>query len=356
MRLWHICAIIFGLENSPNPYYNVFNTPAKPLSRKADAQLAGFLFPPRPTADPPADPVKYTKKPLTFSEQIDLLASRGLIVGNRGEAEAFLGRVNYYRFSAYCIPFEKERHAFLPGTKFEQVHGLYELDRRLRLLIMEAIEPVEIATRTFMAYRLSHQYGPFAHSESKNFKPEFEHATWISDVLTETDRSKETFVSHFMATYDEYPQLPIWAAVEIMSFGSLSKLFSGLLGDDKREIAGKFGMHPRVLGSWLHTLVYVRNTCAHHARLWNRELAIAPRLPNKDPRWRALDPAHSKRLASVLFLLNSLTSKLPAGQPAVADWRSRVEAVLASDPGVPRFHECMGLPADWTKHPLWVSA
>lgn len=300
--------------------------------------------------------MKYAKKSLAFHEQIELLASRGLIVGNQVEAETFLSQVNYYRFSAYCIPFEKVRHSFLPDTHFEQIRDLYELDRKLRLLIMEAIEPVEIATRTAVAYRLSHRYSPFAHAEPKNFRPEFDHATWIKEVLTETDRSKETFVSHFKAQYDEYPQLPIWAAVEITSFGSLSKLFAGLLGDDKREIAGKFSLHHRVLGSWLHTLVYVRNICAHHARLWNRELAIAPKLPDKDLNWQTLNPEHSKRLASVLFLLNSLMSKLPPSQPVVADWRGRVEVLLAADPGVPRFYDSIGLPANWTKHPLWASS
>lgn len=299
--------------------------------------------------------MKYTKRPLNFHEQIELLASRGLVIKNPAEAVAFLNQVNYYRLSAYRLPFENAPHSFTPGTRFEQIRGLYGLDRKLRLLIMEAIECIEIAARTAVAYRISHRYGPFAHAEVKNLNPTFNHATWMTDVLTETDRSKETFISHFKAQYEEYPQLPIWAALEIMSFGSLSKLFGGLVNDDKREIAGKFGLHPGVMGSWLHTLVYVRNICAHHARLWNRELAIAPRLPDKDPNWKTLHPAHSKRLASILFLLNSLMTKLPSGQTAAADWRSRVEALLATDPGIPRFHEAMGLPAGWTKHPLWMS-
>ncbi len=299
--------------------------------------------------------MKYSKKPLDFHEQVELLASRGLLVENPAAAEAFLNQVNYYRLSAYRLPFENAPHSFAPGTRFEQIRDLYVLDRKLRLLIMEAIESIEIATRTAVAYRISRQYGPFAHAGVKNLKPTFDHATWMAEVLKETDRSKETFVSHFKARYEEYPQLPIWAAAEIMSFGSLSKLFGGLVNDDKREIAGKFGLHPGVMGSWLHTLVYVRNICAHHARLWNRDLAIAPRLPDKDPRWQTLNPSHSKRLASILFLLNSLMTKLPSGGTAAADWRSRVEALLAADPGVPRFHESMGLPADWTRHPLWTS-
>ena len=143
--------------------------------------------------------MKYSKRPLNFREQVELLVSRGLVIENPTEAEAFLNRVNYYRLSAYRLPFENAPHTFAPGTRFEHIRDLYVLDHKLRLLIMEAIESIEIATRTAVAYRISHQYGPFAHAEIKNLKPTFDHADWMTEVLKETDRSKETFVSHFKA-------------------------------------------------------------------------------------------------------------------------------------------------------------
>lgn len=123
--------------------------------------------------------MKYDKRPLAVPAQLDLLAGRGLVIEDRAGAEAFLGRVNYYRLSGYCLPFERERHAFLPGTRFEQVRALCELDRRLRLLAMEAVETVEVATRTALAYRLSLRYGPFAHSDEKVFADPARHAAWM---------------------------------------------------------------------------------------------------------------------------------------------------------------------------------
>lgn len=298
--------------------------------------------------------MKYAKLPLVFSKQLDLLASRGLTIGGRAEAVAFLSRVNYYRLSAYCIPFEQARHAFLPGAKFEQVQALYELDRKLRQRVMEAVEIIEVATRTALAYHLSQRYGPFAHSAVANFRDPAKHAEWMAEVLKETGRSRETFVSHFKATYDEYPQLPIWAAVEIMSFGSLSKLFAELQEADKTEIAKTFGLHRQVFVSWLHTLVYIRNICAHHARLWNRELAIAPKLPKWDRPWKGLDPAHARRMSRVLFLLSDLMGKLRAQDGAAEVWRKSVEQVLETEPGICGFLEDMGLPTNWTQHPLWT--
>lgn len=131
-------------------------------------------------------------------------------------------------------------------------------------------------------------------------------------------------MAHLRQRYDEYPQLPIWAAVEIMSFGSLSKLYASLREDDQAEVAGNFGLHRRILVSWLHTLVYVRNICAHHARLWNRELAIAPKAPKWDAAWRGLDTAHAKRMSRVLFMLSQLTGRLWGQDGAVSDWRRRL--------------------------------
>jgi abortive infection bacteriophage resistance protein len=298
--------------------------------------------------------MRYAKPPLPLKEQVRLLASRGLVIDDPAQAESFLRRVNYYRFSAYCPPFEGARHVFIPGTRFEQVRRLYEFDRKLRILVLEAVEPIEVALRAATAHRLALRGGPFAHAEPVSLKSAFPHADWLKNLVEETERSKETFVAHFKARYEEYPLIPVWAAVELMSFGALSKLFGGLFNADKEAIAKPYGVHPRVLGSWLHTLVYVRNLCAHHARLWNRELAICPGLPRKDARWRTLGPAQAKRPAGVLFLLNELTRRLPQGECLTADWRFKVERLLREDFGVPRFHEAMGLPRDWTRHPLWI--
>lgn len=78
---------------------------------------------------------KYNKHPLSFDKQIELLNSRGLVVSDRVKAEKFLSQVNYYRFSAYCIPFEIKRHKFHSGATFERIQILYEFDRKLRFLI-----------------------------------------------------------------------------------------------------------------------------------------------------------------------------------------------------------------------------
>ena len=119
-----------------------------------------------PSKKPP-----YHKKHLDFSQQIELLTSRGLAISDKAAAESFLRQINYYRLSAYAKVFYQPQsgEVFIPGTRFEQVQSLYEFDRALRSLIDEALEPIEISMRTGLAYRLAHKYGPFAHTIPKIF-------------------------------------------------------------------------------------------------------------------------------------------------------------------------------------------
>ncbi len=292
---------------------------------------------------------KYDKPPLTYQEQIDLLSSRGLIIHDREKAEKFLASVNYYRFSAYCIPFEESRHKFRLNVYFEQVQKLYEFDRHLRFLIDEALEIIEIAVRSRIAYYLSHQYGAFVHEDASKFFRGFNHTEWISNVHKEAERSQETFIIHYKNTYERFPQLPLWIAVEIMSFGSLSKLFHNLMRKDQITIARHFGLHSSILASWLHTFVYIRNICAHHSRLWNRELAIAMKIP-KAEKWKSVN---FKRMASVIFAINMFLAGLQYGDHIKDCWRKEMEGLFSQDMPIDNFYVRMGGNVNLIDHPLW---
>lgn len=292
----------------------------------------------------------YTKPPLTFSKQLDLLAQRGLIISDRIKAEKFLSQVNYYRLSAYCLPFETKRHQFKVGTKFDQIQQLYEFDRRLRFLMDEALEVIEISVRTSIAYYLAHSHDPFAHENRAKFYKGFDHAEWINKVHEEAVRSKETFIEHYRNKYNGFPQLPIWMAVEIMSFGALSQLYHNLLRNDQIAIAKKIGFHHSVLISWLHTFTYIRNICAHHSRIWNRELSIALTVP-KDDVWNKVN---TKRIASVIFAINYFLSKLPLDAKVKSDWKTKMNLLLLNPVDMPNFYNVMGFPQKWENDPLWM--
>ncbi len=292
---------------------------------------------------------KYNKPPLTLSAQVDLLVSRGLSIQDREDAEKFLSQVSYYRFSAYCVPFEVFRHKFKPNVTFEQIQQLYEFDRRLRFLIDEALEIIEIALRTAAVYHLSQKYGPFMHEDATKFYKGFNHSEWIAKVREDIERSKETFITHYKNKYEGFPSIPLWMAVEIMSFSALSKLIHNLLREDQKTISRIFGLHHTVLSSWLHTFAYIRNICAHHGRLWNRELAIAMIIP-KDRSWQGVD---AKRAMSVIFAINQFLSKLPYGDHIKDLWRQEIEELFHTKIEGIDICAAMGIETDLNTHPLW---
>ena len=186
---------------------------------------------------------KYTKPSLTYSQQVELLKSRGLIVKDHVAAERCLKQVSYYRLSAYCLPFEVTRHQFKPHVTFEQIARLYEFDRRLRFLIDEALEILEITVRALTSHAMAQKYGPFFHEQALNFYQNFDHATWITKVHEEAARSKEIFIEHYKSKYEGFPALPIWVAVEIMSFSSISLLIYNLKKEDEKILVIQFGSH-----------------------------------------------------------------------------------------------------------------
>ena len=239
-------------------------------------------------------PTPFNKPWLEYSQQVALLQGRGLTVSNPALAIQFLSHVNYYRLSGYCVTFENgSRHTFVPGTTFEQLRYLYEFDFDLRDLLCEALEIIEVDVRTTVAHYFGKAYGPFGHTSSANFyhspprlphrlthpaRPVFEHADWIAGLHKEVKRSKELFVEHHRNTYSDYPDLPLWIATEVMSFGTLSRMCEGMLVQDQRNIAAHYGVQRAVLLSWSHHLTVVRNHCAHHSKDLGQDLVREARV------------------------------------------------------------------------------
>ena len=303
---------------------------------------------------------EYIKPALSFEEQLDKLKKRGMVVLNEQQALRQLQSISYYRLSAYWYPFrernEKGRvssrlHA---GTSFEQVIALYEFDRKLRSLIMDALERVEIAVRTRITYHMGHTYGAFGHTDPANFHPRFDHAAWLQKLEDETRRSSDEFIRHYAQRYSGFPTVPVWMLTEVMSFGGLSFFYKGLRNDrkngveDKKAIAGYFNVHHKQFGSWLHTLTYVRNVCAHHSRLWNRELAIRPD-KSKDKNWLPPCTPRNDRCFYILLMLRHLMRCSGNGE----EWAAETTALLQPIAENPRYRAAMGMPENWTEHPVW---
>lgn len=225
--------------------------------------------------------ITYTKPALTFKEQIAQLKSRGLIIEDETLASQTLNHISYYRLSAFIYPFlsDKSNHIFKNNTRFNDIINLYNFDRELRILLLDAIERIEISLRTNMIYVLSHKYGAFWVSDKNLFYNTAQYEKDLLKLSEELKRSDERFLKHFFDKYSD-PIPPAWISFEITSFGLLSLFFKNLKSQkDQKEIANRYGLNHIVFPSWFHSLTYIRNVCAHHARIWNRELAIQPTIP-----------------------------------------------------------------------------
>jgi abortive infection bacteriophage resistance protein len=308
-----------------------------------------------------SDPGPYTKKALTFADQIALLQERGLTVSDPDEAQACLERVGYYRLSAYWYPF-KHNGESLAGGSFDKVIKLYEFDRRLRLLMLDAIERIEVAFRTAVSYQLGHAFGAFGHEDPNNFRDDFgdppdpsrsraslTHEDWLRDLHDETERSREVFVASFQERYTDYPRLPVWMVTEVMSFGTLSKLFRAMLPDQQRPVIVPYEIHQSVACSWLHTLSFVRNACAHHSRIWNRELPVSPKLPRGDSDWSSTKFTNDRRIYVALLILRHLTRSHQRGDA----WARDAVTLLGTWDSEERWQRSMGMPTTWREHPFW---
>jgi abortive infection bacteriophage resistance protein len=327
--------------------YHTNNAPAKPLPpcKTGKAEIGGYFI----------ARMHYTKNALPYEQQLELLKSRGLAIKDEERTLHWLKRVGYYRLSGYFLPFKiPNTDSYKDGVTFDHVIDLYIFDARLRLLTMEAIYQIEVAVRASVTYHCGHQLGPFGYCQSSNFAP-FVPATpgvpasgldfkqFIGLIKKEVEQSNEEFVRHYRGKYTLEEHLPIWMATELMSLGTLSKMAENLRKGLRKTIARDFGISQSQFVSWLHCISYIRNICAHHGRLWNRQLSVKPELLKE---WKQVG-VQGDRLYCVFLLLQHLLSHV---RPT-ARWKDDLIIWLGKNPTVnPRI---MQFPDNWPELEPW---
>jgi len=303
--------------------------------------------------------MQYTKVPLSIDEQAQRLMDRGLLCANPDRLKHYLAHIGYYRLSAYWLPFEqpsagegRRNHKFLPGTTFDRMLNLYIFDRKLRLLVMDAIERIEVAVRTRWAGAMALRHGAHAHMQSALFKNPWKHTSDLARVSGELEASSETFVIHYRSRYTEPFLPPIWAVVETMSLGTLSRWVSNTRDNEvKKEIMQNLQLPTvEILEKVLHTFTPMRNVCAHHGRLWNRRFAMS--LPDiKRLRDRMVQPEAPHHQAHYLFNYLVVIEYLMSVINPRGSWKRRLVELLDSVGDAER--QAMGFPPDWKARSPW---
>lgn len=294
--------------------------------------------------------IPYQKPFLSYVEQLALLKERGLIIEDENKAIHLLEKISYYRLSGYWYSLldNFEEHIFKEGASFNIAFQLYCFDKNLRTLFLSEIEKIEVAIRSKMIHVLAESFGPFWIEKSDLF-PNRENYDFIMETVTkEYKRSEEKFIDAFKLKYsNDLP--PCWMLLEVTSFGTLSLIYKNLKGGkSKRQIAGMFGLDDTTFESWLHSLVYVRNICAHHGRLWNRALKVRPKIATTANTWLESEEVTNSRIfyfASVLvYMLNVINPK--------HTFRMRFLSLIRVNTNLD--YNRMGFHDNWESEPLWM--
>lgn len=221
--------------------------------------------------------LKQHQPSMSIDEQVENLKSLGLIVNDEDYAKKILNDSSYFRLiKAYSLGFKPKNGNYNEGVTFEQIVELYLFNANFRQIMFAEIEKIEVNVRCRIANYFADTYGVLGYKEPANFVDEEYYNTFLEDIEEELGRnSKAPFVRNFKENY-EGGDLPIYALVEVFSFGTLSKFYKNMKNADKKAVAQSFGIGYTYLESWLESISYVRNICAHYGRLYNAKLSKTP--------------------------------------------------------------------------------
>ena len=215
--------------------------------------------------------MKYIKPALSIQDQMELLKARNLIISDDQRARRYLTFIGYYRLSVYFLPYQSKKDEFDPGTKFDDILNLYIFDRKLKLLVLDAIERIEIAARAVISNYMSRKFDIhwFLNENLFQKKTEWEYLIKTLDRAIQKNRKKD-HIKHYLKKYgSKSPYPPSWNVMEILTFGNVSHLFSNLRGKHKKGIGKNFNLTQKAMDDILRSIVDCRNLCAHHERFWN---------------------------------------------------------------------------------------
>ena len=242
----------------------------------------------------------------------------------------------------------KELHRYKPHSSFSQVMMLYRFDKKLRLLIFNEIEKIEVAVRSAIVNIGSEMTGnPFWMTDSSNFIDTQKFHRTMDLIDAELHHSREDFIVHFKQTYsDAYP--PAWILAEVLPFGVITNIFSNLkTARIKKSIARRFGLQVAPFESWLTIVTLTRNSCCHHARVWNKQNTIRPMIPNHMiGNWITL-PTDALRIYFNLCIIKYFLNIISPSN----DMKAKLDTLLVSYPDIDT--AAMGFPRDWEREPLW---
>lgn len=294
----------------------------------------------------------FTKRYSSPEELVRRLKSRGLVIDNEQRAEAYIINIGYYRLSAYMYPYlsiPKTNHIFKSEVSFDNILDLYRFDKKLRVLLFNEIEKIEIAFKEAVANITAQMTGDiFWMTNSKYFKNQVVYSKTYSLIEAEYNKSTEDFIKHFRCKYMD-PFAPAWMLSEIIPFGITIQLYRNLMDQRiRKQISKRFYLQPPALESWMTTIALTRNACCHHSRVWNKVNSIIPADAKKMIRpWITIPVAKNRiyfNICMIKYFMNIISPN--------NDFKAKLNNLFVRFPQIDL--NAMGFPLGWEREPLWV--
>lgn len=297
----------------------------------------------------------YPKQILTIPQLIQSYIDAGMTISSYADTEAALKTIGYYRLRGYCFHlYDNAKKRYIAGTSFSNVLQLYQFDMELSHILFEMSSSIEVALRARLVESLLTAYNdalvlysPEVFADKKLF--------WknMSSVSSEIARSNDVFVQHNFKQHDG--NIPLWAMVEVASFGTLSKLIKNLKtgpGSAYAQLASYYSYttpkgqsaNPSKdrFTSWVQSVSTLRNMCAHNSRIYNRVINTSPQLLLADQ----MKPAPR---CNGLYQVVLAMKYLRPSDDAWTDFVSKLKTLFAKYNGFFDFPR-MNFPSDWAKH------
>ncbi|MCW3084864.1 MAG: hypothetical protein JWP12_2230 [Bacteroidetes bacterium] len=241
-------------------------------------------------------------------------------------------------------------HTFKEKVTFELILDHYLFDKKLRLLIMDYIERIEVSLRTNICNIMSLSYGAHWYLDPSLFNNLTLHSEMIEKINSYCKNASETFIKNYNSKYDTPKSPPSWMIMETLTFGGLTSLFENLKdNDEKKKISKQYNVVVPLFQSWLKSINFIRNSSAHHSRLWNRRIPLKPTIPTKKSNrfLTHIDHETDKRLYGILscmlFLVKNISPK--------SRFRERILTLFDEYPSVNIRY--MGFHEKWEEEEIW---
>lgn len=297
---------------------------------------------------------RYPKQILTIEQQVQSYVDAGMEITSHEEVEKVLKSVGFYRLRGYSFHlYNNSAKKYIPGTKFNDVYQLYQFDRELSAVVFSMISKIEVALRVRLVEALLVHEDALILQDSSIFKGKKMYWQNMSTIASEIARSNDVFIKHNFDNHEG--EVPVWAVVEVLSFGTLSKIIKNLktgTGSTYSILAANYQytskkgnlVNPsqKMFASWVQGVSVLRNMCAHNSRIYNRTIHTTPEILDADKVTPL--PAHNG-LYQILLAMKYLRSSNEEWTVFVGE----LEKLFQNNSSIISF-AAMNLPADWKAH------